>query len=116
MLTMEYGRPKSASGRSVPATRIPLLVVRHDRPPFRRNGFLIRACRDGTSFLEYRHPIHGPTVVRPSDRQRGCEHGVRLRVGNDVVGLRPCARLINRDDAEAKDEGRQTASELAHGF
>ena len=65
----ERSRPSHVSIRQRrPNTSIIGFVIRHDRPPFRRNGFLIRACRDGTGFLEQRHPIRGPTVLRHSDR------------------------------------------------
>jgi len=72
-------------------------VVRHDGTPFRRNGFLVRACRDGAGFPEQRHTIREPTAVR-----RG-EDGVRLGVSNDVVRLCACAApLMNHDEADAK--------------
>ena len=68
-------------------------------------------CRDGTGFLEQRHSIRGPT-----DRQRRCEDGVRLRVGDNLARLRLCAtRLMNGDEAEANGERSQAPSELGHG-
>jgi hypothetical protein len=108
MLTTEYGRPKSASGRKALILAFSFLWFATTGRHSGGTAFSSRACRDGTGFLQQRHAIPGLTVLPTSDRQRRSENGVRLRVGYDLAGLRPCAaRVVNHDETEANEEGSQ---------